>query len=882
MTLYRLFLLAFPRQIRRDYGDEMVRMFEAQLRAARASGSSRFRLWVSAAGDAMQHGFAERFGRRRTSAQAVRGRGRWRSWMDSVLLDLRYAFRLFLAQPGTTFIAVVMLALGVGANTAIFSAVDAVLLRPLPYEEPDKLMMVWEKRLSEGVLDNVVAPADYVDWEKMSTVFESIAAFIPTTVDLTGSGEPERLFGAGVSPAFFDVLRVRPALGRFFRQDEATVGKHRVVVLTDGIWHRRFGGDRSIVGRTLLLNSVPHEVVGVLPPTFQHPDPTLELWVPLALTGGSSPPTRTLHQLTVYARLKPGVTLEQARADMDRVGRQLSEQYPDSNRTHGAWVTTMDEQLRGPVRAGLLLLFAAVGFVLLIACVNVANLLLARAAGRRREIAVRAALGASKARLAAQTLTESVLLALVGGVAGLLIAFWGIQLLKGLAPTDVPVVGLDRMTVDLRMLAFTAGLSIATGLLFGVLPAWHLASQDVNEALKIGTRTSGGVRRRLRMALVVSEIALASLLLAGAGLTWRSFDTILHAEPGFSSDGVLTALITLPAARYRGAEKQLLTFGDIEQRFRALPGVTAVGATSALPLSGMDGRRGVAIEGLEPSPDTPTRAHPRSVTPDYFRAMQIQLVSGRVFTSADRADAPLVVIVNETMARRYWPSQSPIGRRIALGGTTDWREVVGIVRDVRHWGLDRPVNPEMYLPLSQMQSNGLMFAIRSTADPAALAGAVREQLRNVDPDLPLSNVRTMEQVAAESVESRAASMRVLGVFGVLALVLAAAGIYGVMAHLVAIRSNEIGVRMTLGAKPVDVMRLVLREGVVQASIGLVIGLAGAVVVMRSFRSMLYEVSPSDPMTLCAVAAILLATALLACALPARRAMKVEPVNALRQ
>jgi predicted permease len=414
-----------------------------------------------------------------------------------------------------------------------------------------------------------------------------------------------------------------------------------------------------------------------------------------------------------------------------------------------------------------------------------------------------------------------------------------------------------------------------------MLPAWQLAHQDVNEALKFGSRTTGGVRRRLRIALVISEIALASLLLAGAGLTWRSFHTLLRSEPGFRTNSVLTSLITLPGARYRGAEKLLVTFAEIEQRLKTIPGVIAVGATSALPLSGMDGRRGVAIEGREPTPDTPTRAHPRSVTPDYFRAMDIQLIAGRGFSTADRSGSPLVVIINDTMARRYWPGQSAIGRRVALSDS-EWREVIGVVRDVRHWGLDAAVNPELYIPQAQMPSNALVFTLRTSVPPQSIGALVREQLRSVDADLPLSNVRTMEEVAARSVAARSASMRVLGIFGALALILAAAGIYGVMAHLVTIRSNEIGVRMTLGARPADVMRLILHEGVIQAAVGLAIGLTGAILVMRSFRSLLYEVSPADPMTLAVVGVVLLTTALLACALPARRAMKVDPVAALRQ
>ena len=741
--------------------------------------------------------------------------------------------------------------------------------------------MVWEKRSTEGVLDNVVAPADFIDWEKRNAVFSSMAAMSAMTADLTGAGEPVRLQAGAVTTAFFDVFRIRPALGRGFIADEGVVGRHRVVVLSHELWRDRFGSDRSIVGRKILLNSIPHEVVGVLPETFAFPDDTIQIWAPVPFQGLTQAPSRASHQFFVYARMKPEVHLADARADMDRVGAQLSEEYPDTNRTHGAWVTMMADEVREPVRAGLWLLLGAVAFVLLIACVNVANLLLARAASRRREIAVRAAVGASRARIAGQMLTESVLLAVIGGIAGLVVAYWGMQLTRQLAPANVPVLGIKNIGLDLRVLSFTFGLSLLTGLLFGTLPAWALAGQDANEVLKGGGRM-GGVKRRMRVALVVSEIALASLLLVGAGLTWRSFHALLNAEPGVNTDHVLTAFVTLPAAKYRGNEKILGAFGQIEQRFAGIPGVRAVGATSMLPLSGMDGRRGVGIEGRPSDPDAPTRAHPRAVTPGYFTAMGVQLIAGRQFTEADTADAPLVVIVNDTMARRYWPGESTIGKRVTFSGTPEWREVIGVVRDVRHWGLDLPVNPELYLPQAQFPFSFLTFTLATSVEPGSLASAVRDQLRAVDPDLPLSSVRTMKQVAAGSIESRASAMRLLAIFGVLALVLAAAGIYGVMTHMVALRSSEIGVRMTLGARPADVMRLILREGVVQAVAGLAIGLTGGVVLMNTFRSMLYGISPSDPITLTVVGLVLLSTALLACIVPARRAMRVDPVTVLRQ
>ena len=857
-------------------------MFEEQLRGTTRGGAAR--LWAAATLDALGHGAAERLAGARVGVGAfLCGVRRWRWWMHAIKQDLIYALRLLAKQPGVTFIAVLTLALGIGANTAIFSAVNAILLRPLPYADPDRIVMVFEKRLAEGVLDNVVSPADFLDWAQMNGAFEKIAAMTNMSADLTGAGEPVRLSAGAVSPPFFDALGVQPMLGRTFRAEEATAGQHRVVILSHELWQHRFGSDAAVVGRKIQLNGIPHEVIGVLPSTFEFPDTELALWAPLALEGGKQPPSRVNHFLNVYAKLKPDVTLERARAEMDRVGAQLQQQYPEANRNHSAYVSPLRDRLHAPVREGLLALFGAVAFVLLIACVNVANLLLAKAASRKREMAVRAALGAGRLRLAGQTITESVLLALCGGAAGLLVAVWGIRLLRQLAPQGVPVLGVDRVGLDSRVLVFTFFLSIATGLLFGLLPAWHLASQDVNESLKDGGRTPGGVRRRLRVVLVVSEIALASLLLVGAGLTLRSFQTLLQAEPGFRQQGVLTAFITLPPGRYRDDGKRVATYDEIERRLTALPGVRSVGATSHLPLSGQDSRSGVVIENREPTPDTPTRAHPRAVTIAYFKTMGIRLVSGRNFAVTDHSESPFVVIVNETMARRYWPGASPLGKRVRFAGsaTAGWREVVGIVSDVKHWGFDRPVNPEMYLPQKQMVWEGLTYVLATDRDPSALTAAVREQLRAVDAELPLSSVRTMEQVAARSVAARRATMLLLAIFGGLALVLAAAGIYGVMAQLVTLRSPEIGIRMTLGAQPGAVMRLILREGFVQAVVGLAIGLAGGIALMRGFRAVLYQVSPADPITLAAVAAILLGTTLLACFVPARRAMRVDPAITLR-
>jgi putative ABC transport system permease protein len=878
---YRLLLLAFPADVRREFGDDMALMFAKQVEDARQRRSSVARLWLQAIADALVHGGGDRFKPGDRWRAARREASRWRWWVQAFQQDIKHAFRVLVRQPGVTIVAILTLALGIGANSAIFSAVNAVLLRPLPYDDPDRLVTLWEKRPAEGVMDMVVSPADFADWSKMATSFESMAAMSVVPADLTGVGEPVRLFVGAVTTQFFDVLRVNPMLGRGFRPEESVAGKHRVVILGHKLWTTRFDSDRQVVGRTLSLSGIPHEVVGVLPQTFEFPDDTLDMWAPIPLEGLPAALPRANHEYSVYARLKDGVSLEQARTDMDRVGKLLEQQYPDTNRGHGAWAVSLDDRLRTPVRRSLLLLLGAVAFVLLIACVNVANILLAKAAGRRREMAVRAAVGAGRTRLAGQMLTESLVLALLGGAAGLFVAWWGIALLRQLTPAGVPLLGLSHLRLEPRVVAFTAGLSLLTGVLFGFLPAWHLASQDVNVSLKDGGRSPGGVRRTLRVALVVSEIALASLLLVAAGLTLRSFQSVLNLPPGFQTQGILTASVALPASRYREDPSILTGLDQIEEKLRSLPGVRAVGATTHLPLGGRDSRRGVGIEGRTPAPDTPTRAHPRAVTPGYFQAIGVTLMAGRPFTAADSATAPRVAIVNDTMARRYWPGVSPVGKRIRFSSPAEWIDVVGIVADVKHWGLEAPVNPELYLPLPQYLSRGVTFVVAADGDPASLAPAVRDRVRGFDPDLPLSGVRTMEEVASVSVASRRAGMLLLAVFGGLALILAAAGIHGVMSHLVALRTSEIGVRMTLGATPSNVMGLVLREGTIQALIGLAIGLTGGVFLMRTFRTMLFGVAPADPMTLSVVGVGLLTTALAACVIPARKAMRVDPVNAMR-
>jgi putative ABC transport system permease protein len=795
--------------------------------------------------------------------------------------DFRHALRLLVRQPGITVISCLTLALGIGANAAIFSAVDAVLLRPLPWPEPDRLVMVWEKRAREGAMRNSVSPADYLDWRASTKSFDAISGYSSTVVDLTGRGEPVRLTAGSVSSAFRDVFRVRLVAGRFFTTDEEVVGRHLVAVLGHDAWTRRFGANANVLGSFVTLNGVPHQVVGILEP-FEFPDPEVEIWTPLALQGGPRPPARAAHFLDVYARLRPGISVEQARAEMNAIGDRLSKEYPETNELHGSHVVSLREELLEPVRAGLLLLLAAVGFVLLIACVNVANLLLARAITRRREIAVRSALGASRARLAAQGLIESIVLALLGGAAGLLVAYWVVAAIPYLTTQVGNVVGLERVGIDSRVLAFTLLLSLGTGALFGMMPAWQLSRQDANESLRDGGRSIAGGRRRLRTALVLAEVALASLLLVGAGLALRSFQAILSVDPGLHAQGVMTAYVTLPVARYPERDRQVAAFMAIEDRLRAIPGVRSTGATSMLPMGERNARSGIVIEGRE-NAEGPTRAHPRGVTPGYFQTIGITLLRGRTFTPQDDDRSKLVAVVNEEAVRRYWPQTSPIGARVRFSAEDYWREVVGVVRDVRHWGLTNPVEPEMYLPLSQRQYpwNGMSFVVAGAGDPQSLVPDMRSAVRAIDPDLVLAETMTMENVMSKSLDRQRVTMLLLAVFGGVALLLAGAGIYGVMSHVVSLRTSEIGIRMTLGAQPRDVLRQIVGEAVGQTAAGLAIGLAGAFFLVRLFRTMLFEVSPADPLTMAGVAVILLASALAACYLPARRAMRIDPVTALR-
>jgi putative ABC transport system permease protein len=873
---YRLLLRALPADLRREFGDDMVQLFRDQRHAVRGRLVAVPRLWLAAVVDVAREALASRTAARREGVPL------WRPLMRASALDIRHGLRLLRRYPGSSALAVATLALGIGANTAIFSVVDTVLIRQLPYPEPDRLVMLWEKRPAEGVMTNVVSPADYLDWRRMQTSFEHVAALGGATASLTGDGEPAELSAAVVGWSFFDLLRVRMHHGRSFQPSNEVLGDHRVVILSHRLWQQRYGGDPGVIGRRVTLNgNSGWEVIGVLPPDFQFID-EYDLWAPLVFDLSAGPPPRVSHQFDVYARLRPEVTFAQALDEMDRIGKHLEALYPDQSRGHGAHVQPMRERYVGAIRDRLVILLSAVGFVLLIACVNTASLLLARAAARRREMAVRAALGASRGRLIVQTLSESVTLAAVGGLAGLAVAKLMLSALPLIMPDRLSVVGIADIGLDPRVLLFALGLSAVTGVVFGLLPAIGASRPDVADALNAGGRGAAGVRKGASRTLVIAEVALASLTLVGAGLVVRSFTTMLAEPLGFDAANRLTVTVRVPSARYDTPQKRRAALVEIERRLGALSGVASVGAANILPLTGADSRAGVVIEDREVGEnDPPTRMHPRIVTDGYFRSMGIPIVSGRGFGPEDHDGSMPVVVVSETSARRYWPGLDPVGRRMRFTGDENWRTVIGVAGDVRHWGRSRPVNPVLYWPQAQAGSSLLTFVLAARADAAGLVPAVRRTIADFDAHLPLSAVQTMDEIEAASVRTERAQSILMGSFGAVALILAVIGIYGVTAQLVATRRHEIGVRMTLGARPRDILRHLLGEGLWQSLAGLAIGVTAGVVLMRLGATMLYGVQPWDPMTLASISVLLLTATLVAVLIPARRATRVDPASTLR-
>jgi putative ABC transport system permease protein len=769
-------------------------------------------------------------------------------------------------------IAVITLALGIGANTAIFSVVNGVLLRPLPYKDPQRLVMVFApKRLDQEFL---ISSGGFTVLRNQNQVFEQVAAFLPMldSSSITGDGDPEFLGGVTVSANLFTLLGVEAKYGRTFLPEEEKPGSDRVVVISHSLWRRRFGSDQKIIGRTISLNYEPYTVVGVMPPWFRFPldgiltgwsPREIDIYIPLALTpeqmNNSKPQV-----LPVIARLKSQVSIEQAQAEMTGVAAQLKRQYPDTNRDENIRLAPYHQQVVGRVRLALLVLLSAVGFVLLIACANVANLLLVRAAARRKEMAVRAALGAGRRRVVRQLLTENVLLAALSGLLALLVAFWGVGLLRTIIPENLPRA--DEIGIDGGVFGFTLLISLGAGILFGLVPAFQASRVNLSDALKEGGRGSGGSgRNHLRNLLVVSEVALALALLIGAGLMSRSFIRLMSVDPGLDPRNVLTVDIRLSRNKY-SRPQQAVFFQQLLERLRALPGIQAAGTVYPMPLSGMEENVGFEIEGQPPpAPGEQRTAGPRGVSPGYFKAQGIQLLKGRVFTESDGGDTPPVVIINEALARRYWPNQDPAGRRISFDGRNGqpvWREVVGVVKSVRHMALEEEPRSEVYIPFAQYPLAFMTLVARTDGAPLGYVAAVRSQVQAVDKDQPISNVRTMEERLASAVSQRRFNLILLGVFAGLALSLAAIGIYGVMSYLVAQRTHEIGVRMALGAQTGDVLRLVIRQGMALTLAGVLIGLITAFGLTRLLRNLLFDLSATDPLTFFVTALLLALVALI--------------------
>jgi putative ABC transport system permease protein len=804
--------------------------------------------------------------------------------MENLLSDTRYAIRNLLRRPAFTLIAVVTLALGIGANTAIFSAINALLLKPLPFPELDRVVAIWDKMPSRGVMHNEVTVANYLDLKAQNQTFEQLALYSWWSPNLTGVDPPERLQGFLVTANMFDALGVKPIMGRNFTEEENQPGKDAVAIITHGLWQRRFGGDPDILNKTITVNTVARKVIGVMPENFNFPKGA-EMYAPIAMTPERMK-SRGSHGYYIIGRLKRGTSIQSAQAEIDNIMARLEQQYPETNTGWGATAFPLVADTVRQYDTALWVMMGAVGFVLLIACANVANLMLARATGRRKEIALRTALGASRWRIIRQLLTESVIVALIGGALGVFVGFWGLDALRAVNPGDAAkfIPGWYQLGINAQVLLFTLGLSVVSGVVFGLAPALQVSKPNLNDSLKEGSRQTSGSSHRLRSSLIVFEVALSLMLLVGAGLLTRTFLSLLRANPGFNPDNVMTMTLVLPGLKYKEDSQRAAFFSDLVQRVKAYPGVESAAVVNYLPLGGANSSDSYLVEGEpEPQPGQEHDGRYRVASPDYFRTMGISITRGRGFTEQDKAGATPVVVVNETLARQHWPGQNPIGKRIRFYGPLDkapWMEVVGVIADVKH-DLTIPVEPEYYLPHAQDPWTGMVLVARTSVDPASLAGALRQQVWSIDKDQPVFDVRTMQEVKSGSVALYSFSSVMLGIFASVALVLAAIGIYGVMAFAVTQRTQEIGIRMALGARTADVLKLVVKHGMKLALLGIVIGLAGSWALTRFIEKLLVGVQPTDPLTFSVVSLCLLVAAFIACYLPARRATKVDPLVALR-
>ncbi len=811
--------------------------------------------------------------------------------MQTLWHDLRYGFRLLLRKPGFTIVAILALALGIGANTAIFSVVNAILLRPLPYPEPERLVQL-NHNYPQINLKASVSAFGYTIYKEQAKAFEQITAVSGSSLNLTDGGEPEQLQAMTVTASFFPLFGADAARGRVILPEEEQDGRNRVAVLSDALWVRRFGGDPNIVNKNITLNGENYLVIGVMPAQFQFGREfgrMSDLWVPLTFTPDQLQANRLTNEyLSVFGRVRAGLTVQQAQAEIDVLADNVRKQYaPTMSREQwNLLLQPLNELVVGDVRFALWVLLGAVGLVLLIACANVANLTLARAADRQREIAVRAALGAGRARVIQQLLTESVLLAVIGGVLGLGLAAWGVSLLSGLTQIQIP--RSHEIGLDWRVLLFTLGVSVITGILFGLVPAWQVSGGNVYDTLKDGGRSGqGGARGRLRSALIVAEMALALMLLVGAGLLMRSFWQLQQVSPGFQPQGVLSLMVSLPGQKYKEPPQRVNFFDQLLPQLKALPGVQSVGACLTIPMSGNNSSGSFQIEGRQiPQGQSSPHGDRWQTAGDYFETLKIPLVRGRYFNAQDTANSLGVAIIDETMARKYWPNEDPLGKRITFErdeqGNPRWREIVGLVGHVKHRNLEGESRVQYYLPYVQRPTQTSMFLVlRTGGDPNSIAGAVRNTVRNLDKELPVFRVTTMEQLVADSMATRRFTLWLLGIFAVTALLLAAVGLYGVLAYSVSQRSHEIGIRMALGAQRDDVLKMIVGQGMKLVLLGTCIGLVGAFALMRLMASLLFGVSAADAITYIVIASLLAGVALLACWIPARRATKVDPMIALR-
>jgi putative ABC transport system permease protein len=809
-----------------------------------------------------------------------------------MLQDLRYAVRTLLRTPAFTLTAVLTLSLGIGANTAMFSVVNAVLLRPLSYADPERLTLIFGLNAQRGVGQIRASALDFADWKRESRSFDGMAGHVGTGFTFTGDGEPELVIGQLVTEDLFSVLGIRPALGRAFDRAEFTPGQDRTIVLGHALWQRRYGSDRTVVGRDVTVNGKTYTVVGVMPPGFVYPDARYQLWAPLSLTPAPDglPINRNSHFLQVVGRLKPAIALREAQSEMSTIAGRLAAQYPDSNAGLGTRLVPLREQAVGDVRTALLVLLGAVGFVVLIACANVTNLLLARATGRQREVAIRAALGAGRVRLIRQFLTETIVLYGLGAAGALAFAAWGLALLVALSPGNIP--RLTEASIDARVLGVTIAVSLVTALVFGLAPALQGARAVAGDALKGGRITgAGGARQRLRAALVVAEVALSVVLLVGAGLAIRSFVRLVNVDPGFDADDQLTFGFVMSPARYADAPQMRAFQSQLLAAIAATPGVQAAGATTHLPFSGQNLENSFTAEGFDvPAGGDGPVGGLRGVSGDYFAALGAPAKRGRAFSAADRDGGAPVAIVNETFAKRYWPGQDPIGKRLKVGGPDSpdpWREVVGVIADLKHSGPAAETRPEVSLPYAQLEpgftttwARGLSVVVRGLPS-ANLTPIVRQRVRELDAAMPMNNVQAMSVLADGAVSQPRFRTVLLAVFAALALTLATIGVFGVLSYFVIQRTREIGVRLALGAQPSDVVRMVVGRGLALAGAGICAGLVAAIPLSRAMQALLFDVAPFDVPTFAAVAATLAAVAALASYLPARRATRVDPIAALR-